>query len=520
MHVVQYHPERYVETLDEATSERSQLWLVDRRGILNSPSSSACARKGPQMNRGMMIVGLLLFVAGARSAEPLKVGTDKQLFIDDRFIERSKGVERVVNPPRSTGEKLIVVEHPWEDFWIGGYTSVIQEGDRIHLWYATEDQRKGGGVGYACSTNGGAAWTKPKLGVIDYQGSRENNLVATGRLHGVTVFPNRPGAPANERYGMFSGNENKAFYSRDGIRWTATGKQPFLNLAGHHDGLDSQNVIFWDRRLEKYVAYPRINTPNPLATGPKSIKIIRTVGRTESSTFGNFPKPEIVFAADKDDPANVDFYTSAAIQYPFAADAYFMFPAAYYYSGDGPLDIQFAASRDSVRWLRPDRRPIIRLASGQKCLYAGDGLSRHNDELSLYYTSFPMEHGKIDTVTRVGTITRAIYRLDGFMSVDASYSGGEFTTPPLIFSGDRLEINFDGSAGGQVRVEIRDAEDRPIGGYREAECVLITGASVARLVHWQGKTDVTALKGKPVRLRFVMRDTKLYAFQFAGVASR
>ena len=75
--------------------------------------------------------------------------------------------------------------------------------------------------------------------------------------------------------------------------------------------------------------------------------------------------------------------------------------AAYHHTppppkNDGPLDIQFACSRDGVRWLRPDRRPIISLgfdgAWNGGSLYAGYGLSRRANELSLYYTAYDVTH--------------------------------------------------------------------------------------------------------------------------------
>jgi hypothetical protein len=44
------------------------------------------------------------------------------------------------------------------------------------------------------------------------------------------------------------------------------------------------------------------------------------------------------------------------------------------------------------------------------------------------------------------------------------------------------------------------------------------GGAPARTVAWRGKGDVSALAGKPVRLRFAMRDAKLHAFQFSGAA--
>jgi hypothetical protein len=285
-------------------------------------------------------------------------------------------------------------------------------------------------VAYAYSTDGGATWVKPELGVVDFAGSSRNNLVLTG-IHGMHVALNRPDAPAGERYLLFAGKPNRAYVSPDGIRWTPSGKTPFLDPAlNERLTLDSQNVIFWDTRLGRYVAYPRFNIPTTRGTAG----IARQFGRAESKVFGDFGKFRIVFAADTSDPVDFDWYTTAAIQYPYAADAYFMFPAAYHHTppppkNDGPVDIQFACSRDGVRWLRPDRRPIISLgfegAWNGGSLYAGYGLSRRANELSLYYTAYDVTHGayvKRDNLG--GVITRALYRLDGFMSAEAGYDGG------------------------------------------------------------------------------------------------
>src|SRR5262249_19072509 len=139
-------------------------------------------------------------------------------------------------------------------------------------------------------------------------------------------------------------------------------------------------------------------------------------------------------------------------------------------------------------------------------LYPGLGLSRHKDELSLYHTAYDHLHGTGKPEVLGGVITQAIYRLDGFMSADAEYEGGEFTTPALVFEGDRLEINFDGSAGGRVCVEVRDAEGKPIPGFTEKDADSIRGNSVARTVTWGRKSDLSSLKGVPIRLRFVMAD--------------
>ena len=134
--------------------------------------------------------------------EPLKIGTAKQVFIDDRFINNPQGVKLVVNKPRLDHEKLIVPENPWEDQVVGGYTSVIQEGKRTHLWYEARSQQGDWSLAYAYSTDDGATFIKPKLGVIEFAGSTANNLVLDNSL-GAHVFLMGPGSPAGAKYGLF-----------------------------------------------------------------------------------------------------------------------------------------------------------------------------------------------------------------------------------------------------------------------------------------------------------------------------
>jgi len=111
-------------------------------------------------------------------------------------------------------------------------------------------------------------------------------------------------------------------------------------------------------------------------------------------------------------------------------------------------------------------------------------------------------------------IERLALRLDGFASVRASYAGGEMLTRPLTFSGRRLVINCSTSAAGSVRVEIQDLAGRAMAGRALAESIPIIGDEIDRAVAWKDGSDLGALSGRPVRLRFVLKDADLYAIQF------
>ena len=88
-------------------------------------------------------------------------------------------------------------------------------------------------------------------------------------------------------------------------------------------------------------------------------------------------------------------------------------------------------------------------------------------------------------------------------------------TKPLTFKGGRLEINYSTSAAGGIRVEIQNPDETPIRGFTLAEAHEIFGDQHQRNVSWQAGTDVSQLSGRPVRLRFVVRDADLYSFRFA-----
>jgi hypothetical protein len=113
-------------------------------------------------------------------------------------------------------------------------------------------------------------------------------------------------------------------------------------------------------------------------------------------------------------------------------------------------------------------------------------------------------------------LRRYSLRLDGFASLHAGYLGGEMVTKPLTFSGNKLTLNFSTSAAGGVKVELQDIDGKPLPGFALDDCQEQIGNELERVVSWKGGDDVSSLAGKPVRLRFVLKDADVFAFQFAS----
>jgi hypothetical protein len=222
--------------------------------------------------------------------------------------------------------------------------------------------------------------------------------------------------------------------------------------------------------------------------------------------------------------------------YPYAADAYFMFPLVYQHFragespvyNDGVLGVQFCASRDGSHWMRYDRKPYIARGLRGETDHNGTHAQaihfRKGDYLYQYYFAERWTHGGFRRLSDAerkkksnwsqGSFNVVIQRLDGFVSADAPYTGGWLVTPPIVFKGNTLELNINVAAMGEARVEIQDEGGNAIGGYGLMDCDRMLFNDVAYIVKWKGKSDVAKLAGRKIRLKVAMRSAKLYAFQF------
>lgn len=77
-------------------------------------------------------------------------------------------------------------------------------------------------------------------------------------------------------------------------------------------------------------------------------------------------------------------------------------------------------------------------------------------------------------------------------------------------------MNIDTGAMGTAFVELRDAGGQPITGFTLADCEEISVNFIDQRVAWKGKSDVSPLVGRPVRLYFKLTRAKLFAVQFKG----
>lgn len=140
-----------------------------------------------------------------------------------------------------------------------------------------------------------------------------------------------------------------------------------------------------------------------------------------------------------------------------------------------------------------------------------------NDRHWIYYAGSAMSHDGRWSPAIAGPkagIGLATIRRDGFYSLQAGAAQGALTTKTFLFQGQRLELNYAAAVSGSVRVELQDADGKPIPGFRLSECSRLVGDELAQVVHWSHGSDLSSLADHPVRLHIHVQDADLFAFQF------
>jgi hypothetical protein len=187
---------------------------------------------------------------------------------------------------------------------------------------------------------------------------------------------------------------------------------------------------------------------------------------------------------------------------------------------DPRLTLHLLTSRDGERWQRARaERPLI--GSGEigdpdrfTVMLTGAPPIRVGGRLYIYYRALSNRHRPYngnDSALDGGGICLATLRADGFASMAAGYDGGTITTRPFEFSHSDLLINAKADCG-QITAELLDDQRKVISGCSAAESVAVQGDGIDQPLRW--KTALLAsMRGRPVRLRFHLRNARLYSYR-------
>lgn len=462
------------------------------------------------------------------SGSPIDVGDQKQIFIDRQFLAESDCIELRTNPAQKIGmildrEGKPVYGHISRVIDDQGTVRLYLGADSVEVWESSDAIR----FHQTGTRIGGGGFTTLFLDPYDPDKERRYK-----RFHLEFSPPFDP-----QKHGVF------ASYSADGVNFTKVGQVlPFFT--------DNPAIVQWDQQRGKYVIFTRafdytsenqrrvgrIETDDPLKPWPYRKS-------KNDRMFLGIDNVDVVLSADQEDDPHSDIYYNAAMIYPWAASAQFMFtsqfrhfspqrnpfvslPSSGQWEDFGMLEVQLAVSRDGIKWDRPTRDQYLPNGLADEwdrwyCVMAPGIIRRGNYLYQYYYSSgrlhdsANLRHEYVDSAKQVGGIGIVRQRLDGFVSADADHRGGWFRTPPVLFQGTCLRLNIDTGAMGTAFVELQDEHGQPIPGFTFADCEEIGGNFIDQRIYWKGKSDVSILAGKPIRLHLKLKRAKLFAFQFA-----
>ena len=106
----------------------------------------------------------------------------------------------------------------------------------------------------------------------------------------------------------------------------------------------------------------------------------------------------------------------------------------------------------------------------------------------------------------------ATLRRDGFASLDAD-GRGTLTTRPVLFTGKHLFVNADVDTGaGELQAEILDESGQVIPPFSRTNSIPVRADKTLQAIRWEGATDLSAATARPVKIRFLLKNGKLYSF--------
>ena len=448
----------------------------------------------------------------------IDLGGQRELFVDEHLIASKTGVALKLHKPQAR-EVALVCDAPWEGN-TSGYFTLIQDGGLFRCYYRgthfDEKLKKGAHPEFTCyaESRDGITWTKPKLGLVEFQGSKDNNILLMGAgCHNFTPFlDTNPKCPPESRFKALAGTgDNKtrkqkpslqAWHSADGIRWSRMREEPVIDAGA----FDSQNLAFYDAELGAYRAYWRYFTggyTDERGWKPKGVRAIRTA---VSKDFLHWEK--LADLAYGPGAPEVQLYTNAVHPYFRAPHLLLGFPTRYEAKHE-QVEPVFMTSRDGVNFKRWEE-PLIPITApedraGNRSNYMTNGLLQlpgNDRELSVYATeAYYAGPGS--------RIRRFTFRMDGFVS--ASAKEGDFITKPLTFTGANLSLNL--VSRGETCVEIQDESGKAIPGFTLEDCTPLLTDSINEVITWKGGS-LAPLAGKPVRLRFKLIQADLFTLQF------
>ena len=470
--------------------------------------------------------------------EPLRIGNQIQLLVDDYAVEDRWKVTRETGAVlKHLRNPVLVQDKPWEEA-VGGHPAVIYDDKlkKFRMYYtcfSLSNYFSKQGPSYYLSyaeSDDGFNWVKPALEGFPFRGYERTNVINTGpggkRAGGAQVLLNPDQSDPKRRYMMlYTGSGVRLAYSADGLHWD-TLPEPVLS---YHS--DFPNHLVRVPELNLWYMFVRSSIrPNGMGPLPEGVRHTgRRMALSTSADLKSWSMPRTVFYPDERDEPDYDNSMVFRRHGVFFA----LYSQMQQEKGQSETQVYLATSRDGVQWERTwDRRPFIprgpegSFDHGQVEAGALPPIDVGTDMLIYYYAS-PRGQSEWFSETSVGVCR---LRRDRFLSNHAGEQTGYLLTRQFVVEGNRLVLNCSAlpkayqQPSDGIRVAILEAPDfktpatmweKAVPGYALEDCDPIVTDALDYTVKWRGKSDLSALKGHAVYLRFQMKKADLYSFQIA-----
>lgn len=434
-------------------------------------------------------------------------------------VSSCQGCHDLVVPlAKHPSNPVMEAEHPWEGSGVY-YASVLFDAEQslFRMWYYTNVQElpsSGGdlidnaavhGRHFLCyaESGDGLNWQKPELGIYEFGGSRDNNILFcdAGYLFGcATVIRDESDQDPARRYKMLfydhdgAGRDGaRTAVSADGLHWDTVGEFPILPTQ------DTPN-LWHDRERGVFVAFLKDRVVNRRA---------RTV--SESADFRTWSRPRLQFVPDGGDGSEMEYYAQSAFSYGGRGLGFLN----RYDVSTQQLDLELVYSPGGGDWDHLPSRPRV-LAPGDGDAWDGGmvlpGMGETisvGDECWYYYYGSPARHSESGGTGAVGIARYTPGRLAGQQLVGE----GWFSTLPFRCPGGRLTLNADSSEPLSVAA-VGTGYGGEHQGFGREDCGPIQGDGTGLKVRWRERADVSELAGQYIRLAVYGRNARLYGATF------
>lgn len=359
------------------------------------------------------------------------------------------------------------------------------------------------GFCYAYSEDG-INWIKPNLGLVEFNGSKENNIIMRN-AHGSCVFLDEEESDTNKRYKLLTkiefSNDNHFMavaFSSDGIKFTDPVPWPRFNPQA-----DTYNFFFRDPITNKFVLITRIWKHN-----------LRIAAKCESDDFIHWTEPVEILRGQGPES---QVYSMPVFRY---GNIYMGLPSMYK-EGDrldedfDTVDLKLTFSTDMNNWeyVVPSESFIERGAGNYPngefdngCIFSSTPVEI-DDKLYFYYMGGNGQH----TNYRETSFARGYIEKDKF----AYYSPRNtdkisiLLTTAFNFYGDNVSLLADVESEGYIKYEIVNrATLKPIEGFSLEDCIPITSSGWSSLAFTDRK--IIDIGNAPYFIRFTFENAKLY----------